>query len=153
MPVPVLPSQLPAFPFHQSVSGTQSTTGSRAWPSVYTGTWGRSRTTSARRTRSSDLHELQGRLRSFQGLVLVLAFDHALCHFVFSMDEGGLTKRHSKKEKSVITMLPFICIKMIDDRILWWINKYWAKQLFSCSPPCFTLVKQKCRKTKKPKTV
>lgn len=52
--VPVLPSPLPAFLFPPSVSGTRSTTGSRAWRSVCTGTWGRSRTTSAQRTRSSE---------------------------------------------------------------------------------------------------
>lgn len=54
IPLPVLPSPLPASPSPPSVSGTQSMTGSRAWLSVYTGTWGRSRTTSAQRTRSSE---------------------------------------------------------------------------------------------------
>lgn len=54
IPVPVLPSPLPASPFPPSVLATRSTTGSRAWPNVCTGMWGRSRTTSAQRTRSSE---------------------------------------------------------------------------------------------------
>lgn len=54
IPVPVLPSPLPASPSPPSPSGTRWTTGSRASPSVCTGTWGRSRTTSAQRTRSSE---------------------------------------------------------------------------------------------------
>lgn len=84
IPIPVLPSPLPASPFPPSVFATRSTTGSRAWPSVCTGTWGRSRTTSAQRTRSSEavfmnfefFSKASGTSQSW------LEPDRALCHFI-----------------------------------------------------------------------
>lgn len=92
--LPVLPSPLPASPFLPSVSGTRSMIGSRAWLSVCTGTWGRSRTTSARRTRSSETQGIfKGLLQSLKdSFVLVLAQP---CSMPFCLLSIGLTKLHS----------------------------------------------------------
>lgn len=127
----VLPSPLPASPFPPSVSGTRSTTGSRAWPSVCTGTWGRNRTTLAPRTRSSEA--TRSSLRS-PGLWRH-EFSLSMLCFMFLWREG-ITKLFSKN----------ICCTNVALHMDWNDSTeyvcYWSKKRFCCSLLCCILVEE-----------
>lgn len=134
----VLPSPLPASPFLPSAHGTRWTTGSRAWPSVYTGTWGRSRTTSAQRTRSSEAvsQDPRGLLQGLQdswgpGFSLTV-----LCAILSFKDRGGLTKLHSTNHH--------FNVALHKDLNAMTKKSFGAKQHFCCSLPCFILVAHQC---------